>query len=65
MRVLTKAADKDFTVLNLTDIHWDIVAWKPGNDEYEMVVATIKELVRRTQPDLITVSGDQIGRAHV
>lgn len=58
MRVLTKAADKDYTVLNLTDIHWDIVAWKPGNDEYEMVVATIKELVRRTQPDLITVSGD-------
>lgn len=58
MRTLTKAADKDFTVLNLTDIHWDIVAWKPGNREYETVVGTIRELINRTQPDLITVSGD-------
>ena len=58
MRILTKAADKDFTVLNLTDIHWDIVAWAPGNPEYETVVGTIRELVRRAQPDLITVSGD-------
>lgn len=58
MRILTKASDKDFTVLNLTDIHWDIVAWAPGNEEYEMVVGTIREVVRRTQPDLITISGD-------
>lgn len=58
MRILTKASDKDFTVLNLTDIHWDIVAWAPGNQEYEMVVGTIREVVRRTQPDLITISGD-------
>ena len=58
MRVLTKTADKDFTVLNLTDIHWDIVAWAPGNQEYETVVGTIRELIQRTQPDLITISGD-------
>ena len=58
MRILTKTADKDFTVLNLTDIHWDIIAWIPGNQEYEMVVGTIRELVQRTQPDLITISGD-------
>lgn len=58
MAILTKAAEKDYIVLNLTDIHWDIVAWGPGNSEYETVVGTIRELVRRTQPDLITVSGD-------
>ena len=58
MRILTKAAPKDFTVLNLTDIHWDIVAWNPGNPEYETVVGTVRELVRRTLPDLITISGD-------
>ena len=58
MRILAKAPGKDFTVLNLTDIHWDIVAWAPGQQEYEMVVGTIREVVRRTQPDLITISGD-------
>lgn len=58
MRILTKSAEKDFTVLNLTDIHWDIVAWMPGNTEYEAVTKTIRELIARTQPDLITVSGD-------
>ena len=58
MRILTKTADKDFTVLNLTDIHWDIVAWAPGNQEYETVISTIQELIQRTQPDLITISGD-------
>ena len=58
MRILAKAADKDYTVLNLTDIHWDIVAWMPGNEEYETVVGTIRELIARVQPDLITISGD-------
>ena len=58
MRILSKTAGKDFTVLNLTDIHWDIVAWAPGNQEYETVVGTIRELVQRTKPDLITISGD-------
>ena len=58
MRILKKTPGKDFTVLNLTDIHWDIVAWMPGNKEYETVVGTIRELIARTQPDLITVSGD-------
>lgn len=58
MRILTKAAEKDFTVLNLTDIHWDIVDWKPGNEQYEAVTKTVKTLVDRVRPDLITVSGD-------
>ena len=58
MGILKKTPGKDFTVLNLTDIHWDIVAWMPGNKEYETVVGTIRELIARTQPDLITVSGD-------
>ena len=58
MRILRKTEDKDFTVLNLTDIHWDIVDWKPGNEQYEAVIKTIKTLVDRIQPDLITVSGD-------
>ena len=58
MRILRKTEDKDFTVLNLTDIHWDIVDWKPGNEQYEAVIKTIKPLVDRIQPDLITVSGD-------
>ena len=53
MPILPKTADKDFTVLNLTDIHWDIVAWAPGNQEYETVISTIQELIQRTQPWLI------------
>ena len=58
MGILRKAAGKDFTILNLTDIHWDIVAWAPGNEQYETVMGTIRELIARTQPDLITISGD-------
>ena len=58
MHILKKTEDKDFTVLNLTDIHWDIVDWKPGNEQYEAVMKTIKTMVDRIQPDLITVSGD-------
>ena len=58
MRTLSKAPGKDFIVLNLTDIHWDIVAWTPGNQEYEIVTKTIHELISRTHPDLISISGD-------
>lgn len=53
---LEKKANKDFVVLNLTDIQLTF------GEEYgyagELAKATIDKLVEETKPDLITVTGD-------
>lgn len=54
--VLTKEKGKDFVILNITDVHfadYDIRALMAFD-----ATATIKRLVKKVQPDLITVSGD-------
>ncbi len=54
--VLKKEKDKDFTVLNLTDMHfadYDIRAFMAIS-----TTAKIKTLVAEVKPDLITVTGD-------
>lgn len=53
-----KAANKDFTILNLTDPHFDISEWSKDGVTYKIFDYTLKELVKRVNPDLITVSGD-------
>lgn len=54
--VVIKQRDRDFTILNLTDLHF------ADYDERAFMafdtIATVKKLVRRTKPDLITVTGD-------
>jgi len=54
--VVMKEKGKDFIILNLTDIHfsdYDIRAWMAFP-----TIATIKKLVKRVKPDMITVTGD-------
>ena len=58
MIILQKTLDKDFIVLNLTDIQLNNDEWAEGHVNREIVEYTVKELVKRTNPDLITVSGD-------
>lgn len=53
-----KEKDKDFTILNLTDPHFDISDWNKDGVTYKIFDFTVKELVSRVNPDLITVSGD-------
>lgn len=55
---LEKSPDKDFIVLNLTDIHLDNAEWREGRIEKQIIEYVIEELINRVQPDLITVSGD-------
>lgn len=56
MVTLKKDRDRDFVILNLTDLHF-------GDYDYRRftawgVIFTAKQLVKRFKPDLITVSGD-------
>lgn len=55
---LQKKADKDFVILNLTDPQLSTEEWAEGHVNRSVLEYTVKELVKRTQPDLITVSGD-------
>ena len=58
MIILQKKPDKDFVVLNLTDVQLDNNEWVEGHLHREIVEYTVKELIKRTNPNLITVSGD-------
>ncbi len=57
-----KQLGKDFTVLNLTDIQMDDAQWDkpaPGYDSaYAVLDFTVRTLIDRVKPDLITVTGD-------
>ncbi len=58
MTVINKNPDKDFVILNFSDLHYG------SNDDYDPVTVdkvlhyTVTELISRVEPDLITVSGD-------
>ncbi len=56
--ILEKTAGEDFVVLNLTDIQLGEGEALTMNGDYAFDV--IDELVERTNPDLITVSGDNL-----
>jgi 3',5'-cyclic AMP phosphodiesterase CpdA len=58
MIVLQKNTKKDFIVLNLTDPQLDDNEWSDGHAHRKIVEHTITELIRRANPNLITVSGD-------
>ncbi len=64
MRRLEKHSDKDFTVLNLSDPQLSDSEWQDGHPHRKILEYTVTELVRRTRPDLITVSGDLAWAGH-
>lgn len=53
---LEKDPDKDFKVLNFSDIQ--LVAKEVYGEEGQIAEATIKKAVKEVQPDLITLTGD-------
>lgn len=54
--VLTKEAGEDFVILNFTDMHFADYDYRAFTAF--LASATMKRLVKKVQPDLITVSGD-------
>lgn len=59
-----KSAEKDFTVLNLTDTQLSNGEWADDHKNRQILTDTIRELINRTAPDLITVSGDLAWAGH-
>ncbi len=54
--ILQKGSDKDFVVMNITDIHMcDYDFYGPYNLR---ILESIRVMAQRHQPDLITISGD-------
>ncbi len=58
MIILNKKPQKDFVVLNLTDVQLSAEEWTEGATARNIAVHTITQLIKKTQPDLITLSGD-------
>lgn len=58
MVTLQKPADRDFVILNLTDPQLSSTEWETDTMQRILLKNTLRELVNRTKPDLITVCGD-------
>ncbi len=58
MITLKKSPDRDFLILNLTDPQLGNEEWDENHKNYKILTTTIRTLIERTRPDLITVSGD-------
>ena len=59
MKILQKPAGRDFTVLNVTDLHARAATFGDENDVTGKVMRyTMDELIKKTDPDLITFGGD-------
>ncbi len=56
MLKLYKEKERDLVILNLTDPQLDNNEW--NTDAGQILCYTVEELIRRTNPDLITVTGD-------
>lgn len=56
--VLLEKKSKEFTVLNLTDIQLVNDDWEDGTTNLKIFEYTVRELIKQTRPDLITVTGD-------
>jgi len=64
MRVLKKAKDRDFIVLNLSDPQLSNQEWQEGRAEGRNLTKTVTCLINKVKPDLITVSGDLAWAGH-
>lgn len=58
MFTLQKKKNKDFLVLNLSDPQMGDSEWDVNHRNYKILTETVKTLVDRVHPDLITISGD-------
>ena len=58
MFTMKKTPGKPFLVLNLSDPQLGDGEWAEGHKNRRILETTVKELVARVKPDLITVSGD-------
>lgn len=58
MKVLKKSPNKDFIVLNITDPQLSTEEWADGHLHRNILETTMKTLIERVHPDLITISGD-------
>lgn len=58
MIIMRKEAGKDFKVLNLTDIQISYNDMSECNECYCLYKRTVKELIEKETPDLVTISGD-------
>lgn len=58
MKRLTKDSKKDFVILNLSDPQLSNNEWGEEQKARFILEYTIKELMERVKPDLVTVSGD-------
>ncbi len=58
MITLKKNPNKDFIILNLTDPQLGSPEWVEGHLNRNILEYTVTELMKRAQPDLITISGD-------
>lgn len=56
---LEKDPNKDFVILNLTDIQLRLPELRQDADCVAIAEKTIRKLVEKVKPDLITVTGDQ------
>ena len=63
MFTLQKNENKDFLVLNLSDPQLGDGEWDEGHRNYKILTGTVKSLIERVHPDLITISGDLPGQA--
>ena len=55
---ISKNKDKDFKILNLTDVHTENHELSEDSVKLRILKSTVTELVSRIKPDLITISGD-------
>lgn len=58
MKILSKQPNQDFTILNLSDPQMSDNEWAADHPFRAIIEYTIQELVNRTHPDLITITGD-------
>lgn len=64
IKKLIKIKGEDFRILNLTDTQLSDSEWEAGRCESEILTKTIRNLVERTKPHLITISGDIAWAGH-
>ena len=64
MKTFIKQGGKDFKILNLTDTQLSNEEWAEGHTHRKILEYTLTELIKRVNPDLITVSGDLSWAGH-
>lgn len=64
MKTFVKEPGKDFKILNLTDTQLSNKEWEEGHGHRAILEYTVKELIKRVEPDLITISGDLSWAGH-